>query len=84
MIDNLFPCDIGAFVTKLNVEGSALVYSTFLGGSAFRFDIIGRCQILSKTKEGWPVYLSGTRLGLSKVDCCLSPSARVKMRPRRE
>ena len=71
MIDNLFPCDIGAFVTKLNVEGSALVYSTFLGGSAFRFDIIA-------------VYLSGTRLGLSKVDCCLSPSARVKMRPRRE
>src|SRR5439155_17628970 len=27
--------DLDAFVTKLNPTGSALVYSTFLGGSAF-------------------------------------------------
>ncbi len=52
MIDNLFPFDIGAFVTKLNVEGSALVYSPFLGGSAFRFDIIVRYRILSTQNEG--------------------------------
>ena len=68
MIDKLFPCNIGAFVMKLNVEGSALVYSTFLGSSTFRFDIIGRYRILStkrRRKEGLPICLSGTRLGLS-------------------
>ena len=65
MIDNPFPFDIGAFVTKLNVEGSAPVYSTFLGGSAFRFDIIGRYRI--KCESPFRRCTTSTRSGPARI-----------------
>jgi hypothetical protein len=35
---NLLHAGTDAFVTKLNAEGTALVYSTYLGGNSFEFE----------------------------------------------
>ena len=57
-----------AFVTKLNQAGSALVYSTFLGGSGseagqgIAMDMIGRANVTgSVTSSNFPVTADATQ-----------------------
>jgi len=56
-----------AFVTKINPEGSALVYSTYLGGSAedegfgIAVDSAGQAYVVGQTASGTGDFPSGTK-----------------------
>jgi hypothetical protein len=47
--DRTFDGDVDAFVTKLNASGSALVYSTFLGGTGSEAARASRCETATPT-----------------------------------
>jgi hypothetical protein len=68
--------DLDAFVTKLNATGSALVYSTFLGGSNFEWgraiaiDAAGNAYIAGQTKSSSFPTTGGAFDRTFNVDTC--------------
>lgn len=68
--------DLDAFVTKLNANGTALVYSTFLGGSNFEWgraiaiDSAGNAYIAGQTKSSSFPTTGGAFDRTFNVDTC--------------
>jgi len=60
-IQGEFGGDHDAFVTRFNAEGSALLWSTFLGGAGYdmanavAFDSEGRCWVAGLGQSGFPL-----------------------------
>lgn len=63
-----------AFVTKLNTTGTALVYSTFLGGTGFDFaskvaiDSAGNAYVTGSAEAGFPVTPGAFQTSASGID----------------
>ena len=66
-----------AFVTKLNTTGTALVYSTFLGGSGFDFaadiaiDSGGNAYVTGEAGAGFPVTPGAFQTSFNGAQGCV-------------